>query len=284
MRRPWATAIQCGSSIEGPPKGHTKKLRKLSRASAAPASHRKNSRRRFKHSWFRAGRQRRSLHAAVEVRALRRGRLAGPNGLAARGGKLRGPYHLRALRARWRVAGENRARLRYTARGSSAAAKNATARSQELIDWAMHQVQQLKQQQGSPVSPASVSMPPAVIETVVDIVSSPSLPIRQGRLPVVEQPRAAPPPPPPKAKRDGDRSLIASTDLEAAITQAVRNEGPGCEAFVGVIVQQTKPKSRFDANWILRGVKYGRADRTKADEALATIVERMQREFKLSGD
>jgi hypothetical protein len=146
----------------------------------------------------------------------------------------------------------------------------------------MHQVQQLKQQQGSPVSPASVSMAPAVIETVVDIVSSPSLPIRQGRLPVVEQPRAAPPP--PKAKRDGDRSLIASTNLEDAITEAVRNEGPGCEAFVGVIVQQTKPKSRFDANWLLRGVKYGRADRGKADEAIATIVERMQREFKLSGD
>jgi hypothetical protein len=102
---------------------------------------------------------------------------------------------------------------------------------------------------------------------------------------VVEQPRAAPPPPaPPKAKRDGDRSLIASTHLEAAITAAVRKERPGCETFVGVIVQQTRPKSRFDANWLLRGVKYGRADRDKANEALAAIVERMQREFKLSGD
>lgn len=145
----------------------------------------------------------------------------------------------------------------------------------------MHQVQQLKQQQGGLVSEAGVLKPPAVIETVVDIVSSPSLPIRQGELPVTEQPPAAPP---PKAKRDGDRSLIASTNLEAAITEAVRDEGPGCEAFVGVIVQQTKPKSRLDANWALRGMKYGRADRGKADEALVSIVERMQREFKLSGD
>jgi len=33
-----------------------------------------------------------------------------------------------------------------------------------------------------------------------------------------------------------------------------------------------------------RGVKFGRANREKANEAIAIIVERMQREFRLSDD
>jgi len=49
-----------------------------------------------------------------------------------------------------------------------------------------------------------------------------------------------------------------------------------------VIVQQTTPKSRVNANWALRGVRFGTADRAKVNEAMATIVERMQREFWLS--
>jgi hypothetical protein len=51
-----------------------------------------------------------------------------------------------------------------------------------------------------------------------------------------------------------------------------------------VIVQRITPKSRFDAKWALRGVKFGRADREKAHKAVTTAVERMQREFRLSDD
>jgi hypothetical protein len=80
------------------------------------------------------------------------------------------------------------------------------------------------------------------------------------------------------------RSLIASETLQSAITDAVKKAEPACEAFVGVIVEPTTPQSRFDANWALRGVKFGRADREKANKAVTTIVERMQREFCLSDD
>jgi hypothetical protein len=69
-------------------------------------------------------------------------------------------------------------------------------------------------------------------------------------------------------------------ELESTITEAVK-AAPGCEAFVGVIVQRTTPKSRLDANWELRGIKFGRADRRIAKEVLTPIVERMQREFRL---
>jgi hypothetical protein len=50
------------------------------------------------------------------------------------------------------------------------------------------------------------------------------------------------------------------------------------------MVRHEKPKSRLDPNWVIRGVKFGKADRKMANEALATVVERMQREFLLSDD
>jgi hypothetical protein len=81
-----------------------------------------------------------------------------------------------------------------------------------------------------------------------------------------------------------DRSRVASNDLQKAITDAVKKSVSGCETFAGVLVKKTTPKSRFDANWALRGVKFGRANREKADKALTVIVERMQREFYLDDD
>jgi hypothetical protein len=51
--------------------------------------------------------------------------------------------------------------------------------------------------------------------------------------------------------------------------------------FIGVIVQRA---SSLEANWTIKGVKYGRANRDMANAALATIVERMQHEFGLSDD
>ena len=70
-------------------------------------------------------------------------------------------------------------------------------------------------------------------------------------------------------------------ELELTITEAVKAT-PGCEAFVGVIVQRKTPKSRLDATWELRWIKFGRTDRELAREALNPIVERMQREFRLT--
>jgi len=96
--------------------------------------------------------------------------------------------------------------------------------------------------------------------------------------PKVEQPPAAP----PARKWWSKDTRVAKTaeELELTITEAVQAT-PGCEAFVGVIIQRTTPKSRLDANWELRGTKFGRTDRKIAKEALTPIVERMQREFRL---
>ena len=85
----------------------------------------------------------------------------------------------------------------------------------------------------------------------------------------------------PSSTDNLNRNPVTRSDLQAAITDAVKKSAPGCEAFVGVIVQRETPKARLDANWAIRGVRFGKADRDKCSKALTTIVERMQREFVL---
>jgi hypothetical protein len=80
------------------------------------------------------------------------------------------------------------------------------------------------------------------------------------------------------------RVSMTTPQLESAISEAVKKAAPGCEDFLAVIVQHKTPKSHLDPNWAIRGVRYGKADRPVANEALASVVERMQREFLLSQD
>jgi hypothetical protein len=78
------------------------------------------------------------------------------------------------------------------------------------------------------------------------------------------------------------RVSITAMELESAITQTVKSE-PGCEEFVGVIVQPKAPKSRLDPNWEVLGVRFGKADRKIANEPLVKAVGRLQQEFRLAG-
>ena len=144
-------------------------------------------------------------------------------------------------------------------------------------------------QDARPVIEQMLATPPAKIEQM----PAASLPkIEQtpaASPPKIEQTLAAPPPkveqppaaPPARTWWSKDtRVAKTAEELELTITEAVQAT-PGCEAFVGVIIQRTTPKSRLDANWELRGTKFGRTDRKIAKEALTPIVERMQREFRL---
>jgi hypothetical protein len=79
----------------------------------------------------------------------------------------------------------------------------------------------------------------------------------------------------------GTQGSIGAQELESAILKAVK-VAPGCEDFGGVIVQPKTSNSRSEPNWEIRGVKFGKADRTIASNALATVVTRLQREFRLS--
>ena len=81
-----------------------------------------------------------------------------------------------------------------------------------------------------------------------------------------------------------DRNAISRQAMQAAISVAVKKADPDCKPFIGVIVQRTIPKSSLETNWAIRGIKFGRADRNKAKEAVDTIVQRLQREFILNNE
>ena len=87
-----------------------------------------------------------------------------------------------------------------------------------------------------------------------------------------------------RAKPSDDRSSVSRDLLQSAITEAVKKADHDCEAFAGVVIKRETPKSRLDTNWAVQGVRFGRADRDKAGQALETIVERAQRYFSLAED
>ena len=104
--------------------------------------------------------------------------------------------------------------------------------------------------------------------------------VLQGAQPLIEQTPAASP---PKWWSKDVRVSKTAEELELMIREAVK-AAPGCEAFVGVIIQRTTPKSRLDSNWEIWGIRFGGMDRQIAREALIPIVERMQQEFRLTED
>jgi hypothetical protein len=150
---------------------------------------------------------------------------------------------------------------------------------QDLVHLIMQEVDQLK---GGPAAPITgdqktSSVLPGVMQVIAAIVSAPAAPIEIKSSTSTGPAQALI----ISADNTDEKNPISPQTLQSAITEAVKKAEP---AFVSVIIQQVTPKSRFDANWALRGVRFGRADREKANKAVASVVERMQREFRLSDD
>jgi hypothetical protein len=110
-------------------------------------------------------------------------------------------------------------------------------------------------------------------------ISSSSRPIRRDTPSTIEQV----PSPPSKTTwwRKDRRILIPAAELELKIAEATR-AAPGCEGFIGVVVQPKTPKSRLDPNWQIRGVRFGNADRKITSERLATVVTHLEQEYRLA--
>jgi hypothetical protein len=83
-------------------------------------------------------------------------------------------------------------------------------------------------------------------------------------------------------RSSSSRAPIKCAVLEAAIATAVKRSNPSCEPFIGVYVERNAPQSSDDANWTLKGIKFGRAEREPCNAALSVIVERLKREFEIS--
>lgn len=195
-------------------------------------------------------------------------------------GKKRLSYRVR-IRPAQPAKPSNRARNRRAVANLQAEVKNAISESLELLDWTMQRVQQIQDEIKEPIPQEQISNHEEIFDTLFELIALPALPLPVSHpQPEQKQPASFS----SKTETHGDQHLIGARTLETAIAEAVKRGVPECGDFVGVIVQRTKPQSRFDPNWVLRGVKFGKADREKANEALTAIVDRMQREFRLSDD
>ena len=78
------------------------------------------------------------------------------------------------------------------------------------------------------------------------------------------------------------RTPITRAALELAIAEAVRDSSPECGALIAIIVERVVPASPGGANWGVKGVRYGKAERDRCSAAILACVEEGQREFELA--
>jgi cold shock CspA family protein len=78
------------------------------------------------------------------------------------------------------------------------------------------------------------------------------------------------------------RTWIARAALEAALAETVRGSDSRCEGLIEIIVERVVPGSPDGANWAVKGVKYGKAEREPCSAAISKFVEESQSEFEVS--
>jgi cold shock CspA family protein len=80
------------------------------------------------------------------------------------------------------------------------------------------------------------------------------------------------------------RKPMVRAALEQSLADAVRAVAPECQAFVGVIIERVVPETPGGANWAVKGVRYGRADRDRCEAALGMSLHEKQLEYTLSDE
>jgi cold shock CspA family protein len=78
------------------------------------------------------------------------------------------------------------------------------------------------------------------------------------------------------------RKSITRAALELAIAEAVKQSDPQCRGLKAVIIERAIPKSPGGANWAVKGVKYGSAERDRCSAAISNRVKEVQRDFDIS--
>jgi CspA family cold shock protein len=77
------------------------------------------------------------------------------------------------------------------------------------------------------------------------------------------------------------RTWITHAALEQALAETVRASDPECEGLIAIIVERIVPAPSDGANWAVKGVKYGKAQRERCSAAISKCVEDSQREFEV---
>lgn len=78
------------------------------------------------------------------------------------------------------------------------------------------------------------------------------------------------------------RKPVTRAELQQALAEAVRTSAPECEGFVGVIVERVVPGWPDAANWDVKGVRFGKADRKRCGTVLSDLVAQRQQEYEIS--
>jgi hypothetical protein len=77
------------------------------------------------------------------------------------------------------------------------------------------------------------------------------------------------------------RTQVSRSALESAIAAAIKTFDASCQNFIGVIVERRSTDSDLEANWQVKGLRFGKSDRDKARAALDSVLPPMQQEFVL---
>jgi len=85
-----------------------------------------------------------------------------------------------------------------------------------------------------------------------------------------------------KGEKQPPRKPVTREELKRSLTEAVRACHPEFEAFAGVIVERVAPAAPGDANWAIKGIRYGRADRHRSGIILSYCVDEAQLELELA--
>jgi hypothetical protein len=82
-------------------------------------------------------------------------------------------------------------------------------------------------------------------------------------------------------KEKRTRQPITRSELEHAIADLVKGRAD-CDQFAGVVIERVIPDVSGGSNWVLKGIKYGNADRTTCDAALSACIAQQALQFDLS--
>lgn len=78
------------------------------------------------------------------------------------------------------------------------------------------------------------------------------------------------------------RKSVARAALEQILKDDVTTSHAEFESFAGVIVERVARSPDQPSNWVVKGIRYGGADRHRCGLVLAHCVEEAQEEYELS--
>jgi hypothetical protein len=78
------------------------------------------------------------------------------------------------------------------------------------------------------------------------------------------------------------RKSVARATLEEILKEGITTSHEEFESFAGVIVERVARSPDQPSNWVVKGVRYGKADRHRCGLVLAHCVEQAQEEYDLS--